>query len=235
MKYTSTLLLTSLVIFPQAALADAPKTFYQAKKAATTIYQAHPVTFYCGCQIDWHGKKGIPELASCGYQVRKQKVRANRIEWEHVMPAWQFGHLRQCWQKGGRKNCERNDSVFKQIESDLHNLTPAIGEVNGDRSNFSFSQWRGVDGVTYGQCSMQVNFKGRRAMPPENARGAIARTYLYMSERYHLRLSNAQTQLMRAWDNTYPVSQWECERDQKIAAIQGNHNTFVTHRCQKQP
>ena len=235
MKYTSTLLLTSLFIFPQAALADAPKTFYQAKKAATNIYQAHPVTFYCGCKIDWHGKKGIPELASCGYQVRKQKVRANRIEWEHVMPAWQFGHLRQCWQKGGRKNCERNDTVFRQIEADLHNLTPAIGEVNGDRSNFSFSQWRGIDGATYGQCSMQVNFKGRKAMPPENARGAIARTYLYMSQRYQLRLSNAQTQLMQAWDNTYPVSQWECERDQKIATIQGNHNTFVTHQCQKQP
>ncbi|WPC74496.1 endonuclease [Vibrio porteresiae] len=234
MKYRSILLLTSLFALPLAARADAPKTFSQAKTAATKLYQQHPVTFYCGCQIDWQGKKGIPELASCGYQVRKQKVRANRIEWEHVMPAWQFGHQRQCWQQGGRKNCERNDTVFRQIEADLHNLTPAIGEVNGDRSNFNFSQWRGIDGVTYGQCTMQVNFKDRKAMPPESARGPIARTYLYMSQRYNLRLSSAQIQLMNAWDKTYPASTWECERDQKIAAIQGNHNTFVTHQCQKQ-
>lgn len=102
------------------------------------------------------------------------------------------------------------------MEADLHNLTPAIGEVNGDRSNFSFSQWNGVDGVTYGQCEMQVNFKERTAMPPERARGAIARTYLYMSEQYGLRLSKAQSQLMQAWNNQYPVSEWECVRDQRI-------------------
>ena len=70
-------------------------------------------------------------------------------------------------------------AAWKQI----HNLTPAIGEVNGDRSNFNFSQWNGLDGVTYGQCEMQVDFKQRSVMPPSRARGAIARTYLYMSKR----------------------------------------------------
>ncbi|MGR5470168.1 endonuclease, partial [Vibrio astriarenae] len=121
---------------------------------------------YCGCDIKWQGKKGVPDLASCGYQVRKQAKRASRIEWEHVVPAWQFGHQRQCWQIGGRKNCSRNDKTFRSMEADLHNLTPAIGEVNGDRSNYNFSQWNGLDGVSYGRCEMQVNFKQRKVMPP---------------------------------------------------------------------
>ena len=46
---------------------------------------------------------------------------------------------RQCWQEGGRKNCIKTDAVFKKMEADLYNLKPAIGEVNGDRSNYQFA------------------------------------------------------------------------------------------------
>lgn len=225
--------LAALGLFTLAAgaSASAPTSFYQAKKAALTIYQDHPVSFYCGCNITWHGKKGTPDLQGCGYQVRKQQKRASRIEWEHVVPAWQFGHQLQCWQKGGRRECTRHDQNFKRMESDLHNLTPAVGEVNGDRSNLNFSQWNGIDGATYGRCEVQVNFKQRRVMPPARARGAIARTYLYMSDRYGFRLSKAQTQLMQAWNRQYPVNQWECIRDQRIERIQGNHNPYVVEQC----
>ncbi|MDN3683895.1 endonuclease [Vibrio sinaloensis] len=155
------------------------------KEAIKKIYADHPSSFFTVVAISL-GKveKGTPDLNSCGYQVRKQEKRASRIEWEHVVPAWQFGHQRQCWQNGGRKNCSKNDNVFRSMEADLHNLTPAIGEVNGDRSNYNFSQWNGVDGVSYGRCEMQVNFKQRKVMPPDRAKGSIARTYLYMSKEY---------------------------------------------------
>ncbi len=126
MKYLFPLFLLAL---SSAAIAAPPSSFSAAKREAVKIYADHPTSFYCGCDIKWQGKKGIPDLASCGYQVRKQEKRASRIEWEHVVPAWQFGHQRQCWQNGGRKNCTRNDNVFKSMEADLHNLTPAIGEV----------------------------------------------------------------------------------------------------------
>lgn len=79
------------------------------------------------------------------------------------------------------------------MEADLHNLTPAVGEVNGDRSNFNFSQWNGMDGVSYGRCDMQVNFKQRKVMPPDRARGSIARTYLYMSKEYGFKLQAANS------------------------------------------
>ena len=49
------------------------------------------------------------------------KTGASRVEWEHVVPAWQFGHQRQCWQDGGRKNCAK-DPVYRKMESDMHNL-----------------------------------------------------------------------------------------------------------------
>lgn len=205
--------------------------FQQAKTFAAAINADAPGSFYCGCKIQWQGKKGIPDLNSCGYQPRKNANRAARIEWEHVMPAWEFGHQRQCWQEGGRKNCSK-DPDYRRIESDLHNLEPAVGEVNGDRGNFAYSQWNGSE-KQYGQCEMKIDFKLKQAEPPARARGAIARTYFYMRDQYHLRISRQQTQLFTAWDKLYPVTQWECEREQRIAKVQGNHNPYVQQACQR--
>ncbi|QHM72348.1 deoxyribonuclease I [Mixta intestinalis] len=226
----------SALLAPLASHSMSVKTYHQnnfqqAKIVSAQINADAPGSFYCGCKITWQEKKGIPDLASCGYQVRKNANRANRIEWEHVVPAWQFGHQRQCWQEGGRKNCSK-DEGYRQIESDLHNLQPAIGEVNGDRGNFLFSQWNGNE-HQYGQCEMKIDFKNKLAEPPARARGAIARTYFYMRDRYQLRLSRQQTQLMEVWNKQYPVSAWECERDNRIAKIQGNHNPWVQRACQR--
>ncbi|RXJ72297.1 deoxyribonuclease I [Veronia nyctiphanis] len=224
----------SLVLVPMLSSAEPPQSFSKAKRLAVEIYQSHPTSFYCECPITWQGKKGIPELDACGYKVRKQQKRASRIEWEHVVPAWQMGHQRQCWQNGGRKACSKKDLTFRLMEADLHNLVPAIGEVNGDRSNFRFSQWNNAKGANYGQCSVKVDFKQRVAEPPQQSRGAIARIYKYMYKEYDFRLAKAQVQLMNAWDKTYPVTAWECERDRKIAAIQKNHNPFVLEACKAQ-
>ncbi|NLS43747.1 deoxyribonuclease I [BEV proteobacterium] len=218
-------------LFSAFAAAQTINNFTQTKAVAAQIHQDAPGSFYCGCRISWDGKKGTPDLASCGYTVRKNADRAQRIEWEHVVPAWQFGHQRQCWQEGGRKNCTR-DEVYRDMETDLHNLQPSIGEVNGDRGNFIYGQWNGGDGQ-YGQCAMKIDFKNKLAEPPERARGAIARTYFYMRDRYQLRLSNQQTQLFTAWDKRYPVTFWECTRDQRIAERQGNHNPYVQQACRR--
>jgi Endonuclease I len=168
--------------FSGQTLAEGIKSFSQAKTAGVKVNSDVPGDFYCGCKINWQGKKGVIDLESCGYKVRKNENRASRVEWEHVMPAWQFGHQRQCWQDGGRKNCAK-DPVYRKIESDMHNLQPAVGEVNGDRGNFMYSQWNGGEGQ-YGQCAMKVDFKEKVAEPPARSRGAIARTYFYMRDTY---------------------------------------------------
>lgn len=41
-----------------------------------------------------------------------------------------------------------------------------------------------------------------------------------MRDSYQLTLSRQQTQLFTAWDKTYPVTRWECERDERIAKVQ---------------
>ena len=55
-----------------------------------------------------------------------------------------------------------------------------------------------------------------------------------MRDRYDLNLSRQQTQLFNAWDKQYPVTEWECQRDDRIARVQGNHNPYVQRACQAQ-
>ncbi len=58
-------------------------------------------------------------------------------------------------------------------------------------------------------------------MPPEHSRGAVARTYLYMHERYGLRLSDQDRQLYEAWHRMYAVGAAERRRNQDIACADG--------------
>ena len=221
------LVFSSLLLLLSVTIHAAPSNFDQAKKLAQRIHAPEARSFYCGCTIRWQGNKGIPDLASCGYQVRKNGPRANRIEWEHVMPAHHFGHQRQCWQKGGRKNCVKTDATFRAMEADLYNLMPAIGEVNGDRSNYRFSVLPTTP-AQHGACPVKVDFKQQIFEPAPNIRGDIARIYFYMADKYNLNLSRGQQQLMLAWHKQDPVTMEEQALNQRISQHMGHDNPFVS-------
>ena len=209
----------------------APSSFEAAKiLARQQVYhdRTHQGTFYCGCQWDWAGRSGgVVNHQSCGYQTRAQANRAARIEWEHIVPASLFGQQRQCWQQGGRANCKRTDPVFNAMEANLHNLTPAVGEVNADRSNFRFGM---LPGTTYrhGQCDFKVEFSERVVEPRNEVKGQIARVWFYMHDHYDLRMSTQQQRLLMAWDKQFAPGSWERERDRRISRLMGHANPFVT-------
>jgi deoxyribonuclease-1 len=225
MKKIVYLLLFTFILFPCFAVAERQKNFSQAKKALFEIYKGHQKTFYCGCNYGYLGKKAVPDLKSCGYQVRSNQARAERIEWEHIMPAWVMGHQRQCWQNGGREECQK-DRIFTKMEADLHNLVPAIGEVNGDRSNFSYGMIAN-EARSYGKCDIEIDFKNRIVEPSDNIKGDIARTYFYMRDTYKIRLSKFETKLLEIWNKQDPVDAWEIEKNKRITAIQGNRNAYI--------
>lgn len=226
MKFWPLIVSSVLLLFSLFSLA-APVNFDQAKKQAQRIHAPYASSFYCDCAIRWQGKKGIPDLQGCGYEIRKNGPRANRIEWEHVVPAHHFGHQRQCWQKGGRKNCMKTDNMFRAMEADLYNLVPAIGEVNGDRSNFRFGLLP-AEPARHGACQVKVDFKQRVFEPAAQVRGDIARTYFYMADKYNLTLSRAQQQLFLAWHKQDPVTEYEQDLNQRTSQYMGHNNPFVT-------
>lgn len=215
------------------------ESFNQAKKTLEReVYQDHRITFYCQAPFD--SKKNITLPA--GFTTPKHEKRAHRIEWEHVVPAENFGRAFSEWRDGaevcvdnkgrnfkGRKCAEKANREYRLMQSDLYNLYPASGAVNALRSNYNYALLPDVP-ATFGSCPMKIS--GNRAEPPEYTRGAIARTTLYMAESYpKYRLSNHQRQLMEAWNRMYKPDEWECLRAKRIERIQGNENHFVTDAC----
>lgn len=227
------LVLIISLTFGNEALSSPPSTFDQAKVAAKeqVYFDRNFIgSTYCSCQWKWVGRSsGRVDFKSCGYEVRAegQRNRAERIEWEHIVPASNFGRSLQCWQNGGRSNCKQNDPVFNIMEADLHNLTPTVGELNSDRQNFNL----GVLPATHyqhGSCDFKVDFKAKFIEPRNEIKGFLARVYFYMHDRYGMNMSQQQQHLLMSWHNAYPVSIWELERDRRISYITGHSNPFVT-------
>ncbi|MFY4859243.1 endonuclease [Aliarcobacter butzleri] len=200
------------------------ESFSESKKLLKEIYKDNQTTFYCGCKYDPSNKDNMIDRNSCGYVPRneltkkgKENERANRIEWEHIMPAENFGRHLACWKDGGRKACSK-DPIFNKMEADMHNLVPAIGELNADRSNFRYGADKPKVGM-YGECKFEVDFDANRAYVRDEIKGDIARAYLYMSKTYNINLSDQERKLMEAWDKQDPIDEWEIEKNNRIENI----------------
>lgn len=199
-------ILVLLAVFASFSLAAEQFTsFSSAKKHLIKNLPENAKSIYCGCDIKKQGNKLVPDPTHCGYVPRnavtrsgKVNQRAHRIEWEHIVPAWEFGHQLQCWQHGGRRNCRKVSEKFRQMEADINNLAPAIGEINADRSNYRFGMLS-ENTNQYGRCEVKVNFKQRVIEPPFYARKQIADAYAYMQKTYGLKISAKQQQLFDAW------------------------------------
>lgn len=196
-----------LLCVSNSLYAEQFTSFYSAKKHLINTLPNNATSLYCGCEIKRQGKKLIPDPTACGYVPRnavtrsgKPNARATRIEWEHIVSAWEFGHQLQCWQDGGRKNCIKVSAQFRKMEADINNLAPAIGEINADRSNYRFGMITG-SANQYGRCPVKVDFKQRVIEPPFYARERIANAYFYMQKTYGLKISDKQQKLFTAWQN----------------------------------
>lgn len=233
------LFITLFCIHPAFAKNESISSFSKAKKQLLSdVYYDHRQTIYCNARFTMAKKVQPPQ----GFQTDKYVKRAKRIEWEHVVPAENFGRSFVEWRKGarqcrdskgkaykGRKCATKASNEFRYMQADLYNLYPAIGAVNARRSNYDFTMLPETDS-SFGTCEMIITKK--KAQPPKEAMGRIARTYLYMDWAYpKYSLSRKQKQLVVAWDKMYPVSDWECTRAQRIQKIQGNSNPFVSSHC----
>lgn len=225
-----------ILLFAHTLIAE-PANFDQAKVQLKQVYQGNERTFYCDCQISWVGRSGgRVDHDSCGFEIYSPRglpseatiARAARSEVEHIIPISWIGKQLSCWQNGGRKNCQATDPLFNKIEADLFNLTYAVGQINGMRSDLPFAMVTENISNQFGQCDIKIDTKNRKVQPKADIRGDIARVAFYMADRYKLTLSRQDQQLYLAWHKQDPVSELELLRHNRTAAITGRTNPFIT-------
>jgi deoxyribonuclease-1 len=236
---TISLLISTLITTNSLAANQEVQSFSKAKKLLEKqVYNDHRKTLYCNATFDAK-KKVIPPK---GFATIKYIKRAKKIEWEHVVPAENFGRTFSEWRDGheqcvtskgkafkGRRCAEKVNTDYRYMQADMFNLYPAIGAVNALRSNYNFTMLPSAKS-DFGSCAMKID--NRKAEPPEAARGRIARTYLYMEATYkRYSMSKSQRKLMTAWDKMYPVNAWECARTRIITSLQQSENNIVKTRC----
>lgn len=200
------------------------RTFSHSKRLAEKMYSEYRRTFYCDCPYDEY--KQI-DLKACEYKSRKNSIRATKMEWEHIVPASYFGRSLTCWRDGGRQACGSQSALFSNFEGDLHNLVPAVGEINGDRGDKIHGEVTNK-GFSYGACEFYIS--GRIATPRPEIKGDVARMWLYMAHKYGMFLTTEMRETFEKWDKSDPVSDYELWRNQKIKEIQGDDNIFITRQ-----
>ena len=145
MKFISVLILFSLFSFNTFAANETNQSFSKAKKQLETkVYQNNRITLYCGASFD--SEKNI--TPPIGFHTDKHVKRSKRVEWEHVVPADNFGRTFSEWREGdkqcvsskkkaykGRKCANKVNAEYRYMQADMHNLFPAIGAVNTMRSS----------------------------------------------------------------------------------------------------
>ncbi len=136
------------------------ESFTEVKKILLEeVYQDHRITFYCACTFSKNKK--VRCLASTTLSQHGEGNRATSVEWEHIVPASQFGRTFSSWKKytpftceipdfirdifsikcnplSSRENARRVSGAYRLMESDMYNLVPAIGLINQKRSNIPY-------------------------------------------------------------------------------------------------
>ncbi len=201
----------------QAAGNTTNDSFNKAKRMLERqVYADHMVTIYCGYRYGADKKVEVPD----SFSTPRFLKRAYRVEWEHSVPAENFGRAFAEWRDGdaqcvdrkgkpfkGRSCAEKVNQEYRFMQADMYNLFPAVGAVNAMRSNYNYAMLPDMES-TFGSCHMDDSYP-----------------------RYNL--SRQQKQLFESWNRMYPVDQWECTRASRIEKLQGNENRFVKDPCEK--
>ena len=148
------------------------------------------------------------------------------------------------------KNIEKNQlltaehivpqSYIKSIDYakfDMHNIYLTTSKINTHRSNYKYCDesqllYDKQDNFLDDYYDANINYKNNKLkmfIPIASSRGIIARAIAYMKIIYtELSIENIiELDTLIKWNNQYPPSQLEKEKNLLIYQIQGNYNEFI--------
>lgn len=232
--------------------AEIPAGYYNAadgKSAAalrtalkTIITNGHSVTSYAGL---WTAYKTTDVTAS------------GKI-WDMYSNCTFTYSTDQCGSYSNECDCYNREHTSPQswfnsnapMVSDLFNVYPTDGKVNGMRSNYPYGEvgsatYTSGNGSKLGSSSFS-GYSGTVFEPVDEYKGDFARTYFYMATRYADQcgtwtgeatavysstngLTEYAKNLFLKWSREDPVSQKEIDRNNAVYGIQNNRNPFIDY------
>ena len=107
--------------------------------------------------------------------------------------------------------------IVNNAKGDLHHLRTCDIDINGNRGNKPFTNSSGNYGIV-----------GSGWYPGDEWKGDVARMIMYLNLRYDESFIDVGTlNLFLEWNVEDPVSDFEKQRNEVIAAAQGNRNPFI--------
>ena len=198
-------------------------------------------TVYCGCE---YSKTKYVDNTECGYvNDWRYEKRWKKIEWEHIVPAENFGRsfiewrewdpkcVDSKWKSFSWRSCaEKVNMTYRYMQADMYNLYPAIWALNALRSNYQVAEIQWEERLHW-TCDFEVN--DRKMEPPTNMKWDIARVYRYMNTTYpwHSMISDKTKKLFEIWEKIDPISKEECSRYKAIKKVQKNINIVLEDKC----
>mmetsp|Transcript_7697 Transcript_7697/g.12786 ORF Transcript_7697/g.12786 Transcript_7697/m.12786 type:complete len:290 (-) Transcript_7697:601-1470(-) len=180
----------------------------------------------------WDPEKEVD--SSTGGECGNYQQEGDCFNREHIWPKSWFGGF----------------DAGANAQTDLFELWPSDGYVNGLRGNLAFG-YVDPDSVTYnstlgcliGRCSNATGFDGSCFEPSDGMKGDFARSYFYLSTTYWNEWSCCDTDgtngsdikpwmesILRDWHATDAVDSLEMSRNDCIYNDwQGNRNPFIDH------
>lgn len=148
-----------------------------------------------------------------------------KLTGEHVYSASWIAAHHGC---PNRDECEALD--YKRAEADLHNLWPALGNINSSRGNLNFAEIPG-EGERKKKdlgCDDYERTSGSEAVvePQDSVKGEIARSLFYMHTEYGLPLRGMK-KMLKKWNRQDQPDEMEHWRNDLIEELQGTRNPFI--------
>ncbi|MDD4968146.1 MAG: endonuclease [Paludibacter sp.] len=164
---------------------------------------------------------------------------------------------KQCGSYSAECDCYNREHTSPQswfssaspMVSDIFNVYPTDGKVNGERSNYPYGEvgtatYTSINGSKLGSSSFP-DYTGTVFEPLNEYKGDFARTYFYMATRYaglcenwiaganvvystaNLGLTTYAMNLFLKWSRQDPVSAKEIVRNNAAYGVQNNRNPFI--------
>ena len=159
----------------------------------------------------------------CGvkFNNRKTTVDGRKLSIEHVYPQSWIADALGC---SSVSECRKTNKRFNLAAADLHNLYPALRNINSSRGNSLLGIIEG-ENWKYKDCDFE-RVKGLTE-PREIARGNLARSIMYMSSEYSLPIPKEMIDIVHEWHKLDPVSAHELRRNTDINILQGSYNKHI--------